>query len=152
MAGADENRRSTLAAILRGALGRCPRCERGRLLHSYLKIVDYCSVCGEPYGHFRIDDAAPWLTILIVGHITVPLILICESNFQPPLALAFAMYLPPDRRANDFPLAAMQGCPCGSVMGDEGGGVGEDLTAPAVGGSSGTAKQFTVFSRCILGA
>ena len=41
-----------------------------------------------------MDDAAPWVTILIVGHITVPLILICESNFKPPLALAFAMYLP----------------------------------------------------------
>jgi uncharacterized protein (DUF983 family) len=94
MVGTRENRPSTLTAILRGALGRCPRCGYGRLLHSYLKIVDCCSVCGEPYGHYRTDDAAPWLTILIVGHISVPLILVCESNFQPPLALAFAMYLP----------------------------------------------------------
>jgi uncharacterized protein (DUF983 family) len=94
MAGADENRASTLTAVFRGALGRCPRCGQDRLLHSYLKIVDCCSVCGEPYGHYRTDDAAPWLTILIVGHISVPLILVCESNFQPPLALAFAMYLP----------------------------------------------------------
>src|ERR1700678_2753595 len=93
-AKAQAERPSMLTAILRGALERCPRCGHGRLLHHYLKMVDHCSVCGEPYGHYRTDDAAPWLTILIVGHISVPLILVCESNFQPPLALAFAIYLP----------------------------------------------------------
>ena len=87
-------RPSVLTAICRGALGRCPRCGQGRLLHHYLKMVDRCSVCGEPFGHYRTDDAAPWLTILVVGHITVPIILICEMNFQLPLALALAIYLP----------------------------------------------------------
>jgi len=57
-------------------------------------MVDCCSVCGEPYGHYRTDDAAPWLTILVVGHLTVPIILLCEINFQLPLALALAIYLP----------------------------------------------------------
>jgi len=94
MAGADAKRPSTLTAVFRGARGRCPRCGQGRLLHSYLKIVERCSVCGETYGHYRTDDAAPWLTILVVGHISVPIIFICESNFQPPLPLAFAIYLP----------------------------------------------------------
>lgn len=94
MAGADAKRPSTLTAIFRGALGRCPRCGKGRLLHRYLKMVDRCSVCGEAYGHYRTDDAAPWLTILVVGHITVPIILISEINFQPPMALALAIYLP----------------------------------------------------------
>ncbi len=94
MAEANAMRPSTPTAICRGALGRCPRCGQGRLLHHYLKMVDRCSVCGEPFGHYRTDDAAPWLTILVVGHITVPIILICEMNFQLPLAVAFAIYLP----------------------------------------------------------
>ncbi len=94
VAEAHTMRPSTPIAICRGALGRCPRCGQGRLLHHYLKMVDRCSVCGEPFGHYRTDDAAPWLTILVVGHITVPIILICEMNFQLPLALAFAIYLP----------------------------------------------------------
>jgi uncharacterized protein (DUF983 family) len=94
MAAIDAKRPSALTAIFRGALGRCPRCGEGRLLHNYLKLVDCCSVCGEAYGHYRVDDAAPWLTILVVGHLSVPLILICESNFTLPLALAFAIYLP----------------------------------------------------------
>jgi uncharacterized protein (DUF983 family) len=94
MTAASLKHTSTPTALIRGALGRCPRCGQGRLLHHYLKIVDRCSACGEPYGHFRTDDAAPWLTILVVGHITVPIILVCELNFLLPLALAFAIYLP----------------------------------------------------------
>lgn len=94
MADADTMHPSLLTAVLRGAGGRCPRCGQGRLLHHYLKMVDRCAFCGEPYGHYRTDDAAPWLTILVVGHITVPIILICEMNFQLPLAIAFAIYLP----------------------------------------------------------
>ena len=85
---------STPTALVRGVLGRCPRCGQGRLLHHYIKLIDCCSVCGEPYGHFRTDDAAPWLTILVVGHMTVPIILVCEMNFQLPMSLAGAIYLP----------------------------------------------------------
>jgi uncharacterized protein (DUF983 family) len=94
MIGANVERPSMLTAMLRGALERCPRCGQGHLLHHYLKMVDRCSVCGEPYGHYRTDDAAPWLTILLVGHITIPIILVCEMNFQLPLWLAFTIYLP----------------------------------------------------------
>jgi uncharacterized protein (DUF983 family) len=82
MTGADPKYPSTQTALFRGALGRCPRCGQGWLFHRYLKIADCCSRCGEPYGHFRTDDAAPWLTILIVGHITVPIILIFERRLQ----------------------------------------------------------------------
>jgi uncharacterized protein (DUF983 family) len=64
------------------------------LLHHYLKIVDRCSGCGEPYGHFRIDDAAPWLTILLVGHIAMPIVLVLEQNFDLPMWVGLAIYLP----------------------------------------------------------
>jgi uncharacterized protein (DUF983 family) len=94
MSFADSNHPSTQAALLRGALGRCPRCGQGSLFYRYLKMVDCCSRCGEAYGHFRTDDAAPWLTILVVGHVTVPLVLIFEQALQPPLGLALAMWLP----------------------------------------------------------
>jgi uncharacterized protein (DUF983 family) len=89
----DQNSRSTGNAIMRGALGRCPRCGRGRILHHYLKVVDECSVCGEAYGHFRADDAPPWLTILIVGHITVPIILALEQ-FEITMWVEMSIYLP----------------------------------------------------------
>jgi uncharacterized protein (DUF983 family) len=94
MTAPDPKTPSTLTAISRGAIGRCPRCGKGSLLYRYLKIVDCCSVCGEPYGHFRTDDAAPWLTILVVGHITIPIVLIFEQSFKIAMALALAIYLP----------------------------------------------------------
>jgi uncharacterized protein (DUF983 family) len=91
---ADQEKPSTQNALIRGALGRCPRCGQGRLLHHYLKIVDHCSACGEPFGHYRADDAAPWLTILVVGHLTVPVILLVEESVQLPLWQALSIYVP----------------------------------------------------------
>lgn len=82
------------SALVRGFLGKCPRCGKGRLLHRYLKIVDHCRACGESYGHFRTDDAASWLTILVVGHLTVPVIVVLEESYHPVLWIAFAIYLP----------------------------------------------------------
>ena len=59
-------------AALRGLLGRCPCCGQGKLMKSYLKPVENCAVCGESFGQIRADDAAPWLTIILVGHIFLP--------------------------------------------------------------------------------
>jgi uncharacterized protein (DUF983 family) len=63
-------------------------------MHHYLKIVERCSRCDEVYGHFRADDAPPWLTILIVGHFAVPIILALELSFQVPMWVELAIYLP----------------------------------------------------------
>jgi uncharacterized protein (DUF983 family) len=90
----EQTKPSTQNALIRGALGRCPRCGQGRLLHHYLKVVDHCTGCGEPYGHFRADDAAPWLTNLIVGHLTVPIILMVEEYVELPLWMALSIYVP----------------------------------------------------------
>jgi uncharacterized protein (DUF983 family) len=60
-------------AARRGILGRCPRCNKGRLFGRYLKQVGACSSCGEHFAGLRPDDVAPWATIIIVGHIFMPL-------------------------------------------------------------------------------
>lgn len=65
---------SMFSAILRCVAGRCPKCGEGKLLQSYIKPVPNCSVCGETLGNIRADDGPPWLTILIVGHIMLPII------------------------------------------------------------------------------
>ena len=62
----------------------CPCCGEGRLFRRYLKPAGTCAHCHEPYGDMRTDDAAPWLTILVVGHVVGPLIVISERNFEPP--------------------------------------------------------------------
>ena len=79
--------------IVRRALGcACPNCGEGRLFRAYLKQVDACEACGERFGHVRADDAPQWLTILIVGHIVVPAILIVEQTSPWPLWLSMAVW------------------------------------------------------------
>lgn len=88
------NQRPVMQSILRGAGKRCPRCGHGKLFRSYLKPAADCPRCGEAYGDMRTDDAAPWLTILIVGHIVGPLIVIAERNYQPPVMVSIAIFIP----------------------------------------------------------
>lgn len=63
---------SRVTLALRGVLGRCPKCGKGRLFKRYLKSVDACSDCGETYGHIRAEDGPAWLTILVAGHMVLP--------------------------------------------------------------------------------
>ncbi len=65
-------------AAERGVLGRCPCCGKGVLFARYLKQVDNCAACGEQFGGLRADDAAPWLTIIVVGHIFLPLVFMVD--------------------------------------------------------------------------
>ena len=58
-------------ALKRGFLCHCPKCGKGHLFRSYLKIADHCDVCGEKLGHIRADDLPAYLTIAIVGHVVV---------------------------------------------------------------------------------
>ncbi len=85
--------RPGLGTALRRALrGRCPNCGQGRLMRSYLKQVETCLSCQEAFGHIRSDDAAPWLTIMIVGHIVVPILLLVEQNTAWPTWVAMTLW------------------------------------------------------------
>ena len=60
-------------AMKRGFLGKCPSCGKAALFASYLKQVPACPVCGAEFARIRADDAAPWLIIIIVGHLFLPI-------------------------------------------------------------------------------
>jgi uncharacterized protein (DUF983 family) len=70
-------------AALRGLLNRCPCCGKGKLMRSYLKPVENCSQCDESFGQIRADDAAPWATIILVGHVFLPLAFMVEMEWMP---------------------------------------------------------------------
>ena len=78
-------------AVKRALLGRCPHCGQGKLMQSYLKSVDQCSVCGEKFGMIRADDAAPWLTLIVVGHIFLPLVFLFNWDWMPTWAAMVSM-------------------------------------------------------------
>ncbi len=90
----DGGDRRWTRAIWYGLLRRCPKCGIGRLFRRYLKVGDTCGNCTEELHHHRADDAPPYFTIFIVGHIVVPLALIAERAWQPPIWLHMALWLP----------------------------------------------------------
>ena len=76
-------------AMLRGWRRRCPACGEGRMFEGYLKVRPACPSCGEDLSHHRADDGPSYLTILIVGHLMAPLIMVAFVEFRPsPLVLA----------------------------------------------------------------
>jgi uncharacterized protein (DUF983 family) len=78
-----ENEISLKTAAARALMGRCPCCGKGKLMKSYLKQVENCSVCGESFGQIRADDAAPWLTIILVGHVFLPFAFMVNVDWMP---------------------------------------------------------------------
>ena len=70
-------------AILKGIRLKCPSCGSGPLMKSYLKTRDTCAVCGEEIHHHRADDGPAYMTILVVGHIMAPMMLIVFTTFRP---------------------------------------------------------------------
>ncbi|MFT6491078.1 MAG: hypothetical protein ACJAXQ_001866 [Parvibaculaceae bacterium] len=73
---------------------RCPNCGTGNIFKSYLKVVDHCDTCGEELLHQRADDAPPYLTIMLVGHIIIPAMLVVEKMYQPELWVHSVIWLP----------------------------------------------------------
>ncbi|MGH1351423.1 MAG: DUF983 domain-containing protein [Methyloligellaceae bacterium] len=87
-------RRSLSTAMWRGAKGQCPACGTGRMFDKYLKVSESCSQCGEELFHHEADDAPPYFTILILGHLLVPIIIMVERAFTPSLWVHGAIWLP----------------------------------------------------------
>lgn len=81
-------------AIGRGLLGRCPSCGKSHLFNGYLRVVTNCAHCDAPLGLARADDAPPYFTIVIVGHVIIPLMLWLERAQTPALWVHSAIFLP----------------------------------------------------------
>ena len=85
---------SWFLSFRRGIAERCPACGEGKLYRRYLKINDVCVRCGLAVGEIRADDAPPYFTILLVGHIIVPSMLILEELRHPPEWVHLALWVP----------------------------------------------------------
>lgn len=83
-----------LTGVLRGLRQVCPGCGRGRLYGRYLKVEPTCKACGLALGSYRADDAPPYFTILLVGHLVVPSILMLERAAAPPEWVHIALWVP----------------------------------------------------------
>ncbi len=80
--------------LWRGFSGHCPNCGKGPVLHRYLKVVSPCPACGHDNAQYPSDDAPPYFTILIVGHLIVAPLLLFPFIWQWPVALVLGITLP----------------------------------------------------------
>jgi len=81
-------------AIGRGLRGRCPACGKGRIFTGFLKVAVACDVCKAPVGLARADDAPPYFTILVVGHIVIPLLFVVDRSVELSVLTMSAIFLP----------------------------------------------------------
>jgi uncharacterized protein (DUF983 family) len=89
-----QDRPTLRAALWRGARNRCPVCGEGRVFQGYLRVVEKCAHCQAPLGRLRADDAPPYFTIFIVGHLLFPPVLWIERAYMPPMWLHMVVWLP----------------------------------------------------------
>ncbi|MCR9130001.1 MAG: DUF983 domain-containing protein [Alphaproteobacteria bacterium] len=80
--------------FLAGLRGRCPRCGEGRLFSGYLKIADTCEACGLDFRGEDAGDGPAVFIMFAVGFIVVPLALVAEVAFSPPLWLHMVLWIP----------------------------------------------------------
>ncbi len=79
-------------ALAKGWRRKCPKCGKGALLHSYLKVHDTCETCSQEFHHHRADDGPAYLTILIVGHIMAPSLLAVFTTWRPEPLTLFSIF------------------------------------------------------------
>ncbi len=85
---------SIRTGLWRGARGLCPACGQAPAFRGYLRVVEHCAHCNAPLGSLRADDAPPYFTILIVGHVLVPFMYFMETAWHPELWVLAAVFLP----------------------------------------------------------
>lgn len=110
----------------RGAAKRCPDCGRGRLFKSYVKTEERCSHCGLAFSGHRADDAPPYVTIMIVGHLVIPMALAQQRMFDPPMWILFGLWMPTILAATLWLLPVVKGALIGVQWANRMHGFGED--------------------------
>jgi uncharacterized protein (DUF983 family) len=86
--------RPVVSAMRRGWACRCPACGEGALFANYLKATPACSHCGTDLSEHRADDAPPYFTMFIVGHVVIGALLMLEKAYQPEVWVHLVIWLP----------------------------------------------------------
>jgi len=83
--------RPVFRSLLRGIRRRCPQCGQGNLLTGYLAPAKDCVNCDEDFSGISADDGPAWATLLVLGHVVVPLMLFLGRDDDIPIWVAIAI-------------------------------------------------------------
>jgi uncharacterized protein (DUF983 family) len=87
-------RRDWVLALGRGLRKRCPACGRGSLFQGYAATAARCAACGLDIGGHQADDAPPYVTAFVVGHLVIPLVLLARQAFDLSVTAQFLLWTP----------------------------------------------------------
>ncbi|WP_448665070.1 DUF983 domain-containing protein [Sphingomonas sp. CJ20] len=77
-----------------GWKGLCPRCGKGHMFRSWLKIADRCDACGLDYRFARPDDGPAFFSLCIVMLPLTFVVVWVQAAFDPPLWVHLITSLP----------------------------------------------------------
>ncbi|MBS7790145.1 DUF983 domain-containing protein [Roseococcus sp. SDR] len=100
-------------SLWRGARNRCPVCGEGHVFQGYLRVAKECEVCHAPLGKLRADDAPPYFTIFLVGHLLIPPVLWIEKAYAPEMWIQMAVWIPTFAIATTLLLRPVKGATVG---------------------------------------
>ena len=66
----------------------------GPLFKGYVKVFSPCPMCGHDNAQYRADDAGPYFTILLVGHLCIGPMLVFPFIWKAPIWLVLGTTLP----------------------------------------------------------
>ena len=67
-----------------GATGRCPRCGKGRMFTSWLKVAKTCDVCGLDYRFAAPDDGPAFFSLSLIALPLSFIVVWIQVAFSPP--------------------------------------------------------------------
>ena len=106
-----------LRGLRLGLQRRCPNCDRGPLFRGYLKVQETCPDCGHDNGQYRADDAGPYFTVLLVGHLIIGPMLFFPFIWKANIWLVLAVTLIPIAVATLVLLPLVKGAVIGAQWG-----------------------------------
>ena len=77
-----------------GWRGLCPRCGKGKMFRSWLKIVDKCESCGLDYRFAAPDDGPAFFSLCIIALPLTAIVVWIQVAFEPPFWVHLVTSLP----------------------------------------------------------
>ncbi|SOB79834.1 Uncharacterized conserved protein, DUF983 family [Sphingomonas guangdongensis] len=96
--------------ILRsGWYGLCPRCGKGRMFRSWLRITDRCECCGLDYRFAAPDDGPAFFSLCVIALPLIAIVVWIELAFAPPWWVHLLTSMPIMAAGTLLPLRPIKG-------------------------------------------